>query len=263
MPSFVGACEMADKRTESDAAVSEGRAQESGCGEWEPQRGTHHAVSSLLGKNRSDDDASIVMLPGVTGGLQVNHPLMLPASGFYSYLHSLDESSQFRRACMLNMRRARRTGLGSSRAVNATAACHDATRLPQLQPPGNTSSAQHAHSLTMPVHLLCTLAHEILDEARFTLYSVYEALGITLGRLVGVDQFGVQLEGLREQLEAARGELAAHKNLITRQAQELAAARGEVAEQSSRMLKVDGALEEALVSLARGDWGSTHTLNVS
>ncbi|CAI5969007.1 unnamed protein product [Closterium sp. NIES-64] len=147
-----------------------------------------------------------------------------------------------------------------ARVVNATAACHDATRLPQLQPPGNTSSAQHAHSLTMPVHLLCTLAHEILDEARFTLYSVYEALGITLGRLVGVDQFGVQLEGLREQLEAARGELAAHKNLITRQAQELAAARGEVAEQSSRMLKV-GALEEALVSLTRGDWGSTHTLN--
>ncbi|CAI6007434.1 unnamed protein product [Closterium sp. NIES-65] len=109
--------------------------------------------------------------------------------------------------------------------------------------------------------LTTSQAHEILDEARFTLYSVYEALGITLGRLVGVDQFGVQLEGLREQLEAARGELAAHKNLITRQAQELAAARGEVAEQSSRMLKV-GALEEALVSLTRGDWGSTHTLNV-
>ncbi|CAI5962706.1 unnamed protein product, partial [Closterium sp. NIES-64] len=70
-------------------------------------------------------------MPGVTGGLQADHPLMLPATEFHTYLHSL--------------------------GMNASAVGHDATGLPHLQPPGNTSSAQHAHSLATPFHLLCTL----------------------------------------------------------------------------------------------------------
>ncbi|CAI6007437.1 unnamed protein product [Closterium sp. NIES-65] len=86
----------------------------------------------------------------------------------------------------------------------------------------------------------------------FTLRSMYEAVGIALGRLVGVGELGVQLEELSEQLEVARGELA--KNLITRQADELAAARGNVAEQASCVLKAEATLEGALVSLVRGVW---------
>ncbi|CAI5954011.1 unnamed protein product, partial [Closterium sp. NIES-65] len=97
------------------------------------------------------------------------------------------------------------------------------------------------------------------EHGSFTLRSMYEAVGIALGRLVGVGELGVQLEELSEQLEAARGELA--KNLITRQADELAAARGNVAEQASCVLKAEATLEGALVSLVRGDWGSTRMLD--
>ncbi|CAI5460711.1 unnamed protein product [Closterium sp. Yama58-4] len=210
-------------------------------------------------------------LPGVPGAVQADHPLMLPASEFRTYLHTL--------------------------GVNGTAGWHDATRLAQ-RPAFTSSYSQHAHSLSTPFHLLCTLvfvayialnalvtllwrmgvsypqvnswvheqkvavttklwaliftwAREIVDEARFTLRSVYEAVGITLRGLVGVSELAMQLKELREQLAEAKKDLAEHRNLITGQAEELAASRGQV----------EAGLEEALVSLVRGEWGSTRMLD--
>ncbi|CAI5514569.1 unnamed protein product [Closterium sp. Naga37s-1] len=107
-------------------------------------------------------DASCCSPAALTAFPRADHPLMLPASDFHSYLHSLG-------------------------------------------PPGMPFSSQHAHALTTPFHLLSTLAYELLDDARFTLHSMYETVGISLGRLVGVGELGVQLKELREQLAAARG----------------------------------------------------------
>ncbi|CAI5962848.1 unnamed protein product [Closterium sp. NIES-64] len=110
------------------------------------------------------------------------------------------------------------------------------------------------------------------------------------------------VEETRRQVTAVKGELAEHKGLITGQAEEVTAMKGELAEhkdsmqghaedlglvkeelaagkmvlaahnnslkgevveQTNHMLNVEVAFEEALVSLVRGDRGSTRALEVS
>ncbi|CAI5514574.1 unnamed protein product [Closterium sp. Naga37s-1] len=100
----------------------------------------------------------IVDPPGVTGGLQADHPLMLPATKFHSYLHSL--------------------------GVNGSAVCRDATRLPQLQPPGMPFSSQHADTLTTPFHLLSTLWEKYADG--YFSDGFYE---MNLVAMKGIDEF--------------------------------------------------------------------------
>ncbi|CAI5480690.1 unnamed protein product, partial [Closterium sp. Yama58-4] len=65
---------------------------------------------------------------------------------------------------------------------------------------------------------------------------------------VALAEHGNSLAGNTEDLAAVKGELAA--------------LRGEVAEKTSRLLELEAALEEALIALVRGDWGSTRALEL-